>query len=271
MPSNTVVPTSIILGRGEVYFNRFDSVTAGLKTGERFLGNCESFEIGIEDETRDKFSSAEATAPLIKTVNVRRTPNITIVLDEFDEDNLSLAFMGDKSDYQQSAGTITDEAVPTTSIKKGYWFQLAPAGVLNRNIVATPVIRSAAAGGGTLYVINVDYIVDAVRARIFVITAGAIPNAGPLFVTYTRVVLAAGALPTVQAGISPFIEGFLRFVGKPASGRILEVEVWDASLSPDGNVPFIGDDFANFTLKGKVLADTVGHPLEPYFRVYKLS
>ena len=266
---NVVNANNILLGRGELFFDRYNA--SGIKTGERFLGNCESFALSIEDETRDKYSSAEPTAPLIKSVVVRRTPTLTIVLNEFDEDNLSLAFMGDKADFLQTAGTVTDEAIPTTSIKKGYWFQLGPLALPARNIAAAPVIRSAAGGGGTLYVINTDYIVDLVRARIFVVAGGAIPNAGPLFVTYTRVVYVAGNLPTAQAGISSFIEGFLRFIGRPATGPIWEVEVWRASMSPDGEVAFIGDDYASYTMKGKVLADTVLHPLEPYFRAYKLS
>jgi hypothetical protein len=268
MPSNVVVPGDILLGRGEVYIDRLDA--SGVKTGERFIGNCTTFEIKNEDETRDKYSSAEATAPLIKSVNTRRTPGISIVLNEINKENLALAFMGDNSTYTQSGATVTDEAVPTTSIKKGYWFQLGGAAPI-RDIVATPVIRSASGGGGTLYVLGTDYLVDQKRARVFVITAGAIPDAGPLFVTYTKNAIAGTALPTVRGGVSNFIEAFVRFVGTPATGPTWEVEVWKASLSPDGAVGFIADDYAEFTMNGKVLADTVGHPTEPFFRAYKVA
>lgn len=266
MPSNVVTPDSIILGRGEVYFDRFNA--SGVKTGERFLGNCQSFEIGIEDEVRDKYSSAEASAPLIKSVNVRRTPRIQVVLDEYDEDNLALAFMGDKADFLQTGASVMNEVPPTTSVKKGYWFQVGSLALPRRQISAVTVTGP---GGMPTYVNNTDYIIDAPRGRIFIVTAGAIANGASLEVDYTFATIAAAALPTVQAGISNFIEGFMRFVGKPGSGRIWEVEVWKASLNPDGNVPFIGDDFASFTMAGKVLADTTGHPTEPYFRAYKLS
>lgn len=266
MPSNVVTANSIILGRGELFFDRFNA--SGIKTGERFLGNCQSFELGIEDEVRDKYSSAEATSPLIKTVNVRRTPNLKIVLDEYDEYNLSLAFMGDKSDYQQTGATITDEVPPVTSVKKGHWFQVGVAPLYRRQLSAVLVKHTS---GSPTYVAGTDYILDAVAGRIFVITGGAIVDGQSLKVTYTFATIAAAAIPTVQAGISSFIEGFLRFIGKPATGSTWEVEVWKASLSPDGPVPFIGDDFASLTLKGKVLADTVGHSTEPYWRAYKLS
>ena len=34
---------NILLGRGKIYFDRFDS--SGVRTGELFLGNCPTFEI----------------------------------------------------------------------------------------------------------------------------------------------------------------------------------------------------------------------------------
>jgi hypothetical protein len=240
------------------------------RSGERFLGNCESFELGIEDETREKYSSAEATSPLIKTVNVRRTPNLKIVLDEFDQDNLALAFMGSTADYIVTGASVVDEVPPTAVVKKGYWFVVGavPATAPRRSLTAVSVKHTS---GAPTYVAGTDYILDAVAGRIFIISAGAITDAQSLKVSYTYATFAAGALPTVKAGDSSFIEGFVRFVGKPASGATWEVEVWKASLSPDGVVPFIGDDFASLTLKGKLLADTSGHPTEPYFRAYKLS
>lgn len=265
MPSNVVTPDSIILGRGEVYFDRFNA--SGIKTGERFLGNCQTFELGVEDEIRDKFSSAEATSPLIKSVNVRRTPGVNIVLDEFDEYNLSLAFMGDRSDFQQTTASPVNEVPPTTSVKKGHWFQLGGA-TPRRSISAVAVTGPA---GAPVYVLTTDYLIDAPRGRIYVVPTGAIADGASLEVDYTYATIAAGVIPTVQAGISSFVEGFMRFVGKPASGRVWEIEVWKASINPDGRVPFIGDDFASFTLTGRVLADTAGHPTEPFWRAYKLS
>jgi len=265
MPSNVVNANNVLLGRGECFFDRFNA--SGIKTGERFLGTCQTFEIGVEDEVRDKYSAAEASAPLIKSVNVRRTPNINIILDEFDEYNLALAFMGDREDYIVTGAVVANEVPPTTSVKKGHWLQVGGA-TPRRSISAVAVTGPA---GSPTYVNNTDYIIDATRGRIFIVTAGAIADAAALEIDYTYATFAAGALPTVQGGISNFIEGFVRFVGKPATGPVWEIEVWKASLSPDGIIPFIGDDYASFTIKGKVLADTIAHGANPFFRAYKLS
>jgi hypothetical protein len=51
----------------------------------------------------------------------------------------------------------------------------------------------------------------------------------------------------------------------------MEAEVWRVSLTPDGAAGFIGDDFAEYRIRGRVLADTVGHPTEPFYRVYETA
>lgn len=252
----------LLLGRGKVYFDRFDG--SGAKTGERFLGNCTRFEITTEDDLRKRYSSATSSSPQMKSVNVRRTQSIAITMDQFNKENVALALMGTVSTYTQSAGSAANESPPTAQVKQGYWFPLVFRDV--SNVVVT------GSGGTPTHVAGTDYDVDAVSGRIYVIPGGGITDGDTLEVDYDYAAhTGATALPKVQSGVSNVIEGFMRFIGDPASGPVWEAEVWKVSFTPDGALGFIQDDFGEMPLKGEVLDDSTSHPSEPYFQAILLS
>ena len=256
--SDTVQAGNLLLGRGEVYFDRFDA--NGLATGERFLGNCTTFEVSNNDDVREKYSSAEASSPLVKRINTRRTMELSIALNEFNKENVALAFMGAEATLSQSSGSFTSGSPDNITARLDRWVPL------QKRSVSSVVVKNSAQT--VTYVLNTDYKVDAVAGRLYFVAGGAITDAQALKVEYSYAVV---SLPKVQAGVSSFIEGKVRFVGKPATGPTWEVEVWKVSVSPEGALSLIGDDFAEFTLKAAVLADTSGHPTEPYFAAYKLA
>lgn len=273
MPSNVVVPGDLYIGRGEVYIDRLDANRA--RTGERFVGNCTVFSISTQDETREKYSSAEATAPLLKSVNVRRTPEILIALDEYNMENLALAFMGtSNATFAQTGASASNVVVPTGRVKQGYWFPLeSPSGTPRRGTVAEPLsaLTVETSPGAVAKVLGTDYEVDLVSGRVYVKPGGGITDGEALQVDFTYPTLSSTDAPYVIAGVSNFIEAYVRVKTKQAAGPSMEAEIWLASLSPDGEVPFIGDDFGEFRLRGRVLADTTSHPTEPYFRVYRTA
>lgn len=272
MSQDTVNAADLYLGRGEVYFDRFDA--SGLRTGERFLGNCSVFKIGLTDETKEKYSAAEATAPLIKQVNTRRTPEISITLDEYDQDKLALFHMGRATGLAQTGASATNIVPPAGRVKKGAWFPMeSPVGTPRRGTVALPItaVTLTGAAGTPVYVLGTDYSVDLVSGRVYIIPGGAILDGGALQLNFTFPTLTATTAPYVEAGTSNFIEGFLRFKSKQATGPSMEVEVWKVSIAPDGDQDLIGDDFGEYALKGRVLGDTSGHPTEPYYRVYETA
>lgn len=267
MALDVVNPADLLIGRGEVYADRLDASRA--RTGERFIGNCTVFSTTIEDEVRDKYSSAEATAPLIKSVNVRRTPSMSIAMNEVNQENLELLFMGTKTNFAQTGATKSNYVPPAARVKKGYWFPVEdPAGTARRSISAVTVTGPSAS---PTYVVDVDYKLDTTRGRIYVIPGGAIADAAALEVDFTYATITGTTLPYVQLGVSNVIEAYIRVIGKPATGPTLEGEYWIVSIAPDGEFSFIGDDYAEFRLAGKVLADTVNHPTEPFGRVFEVA
>lgn len=267
MAQNTANAADVYIGRGEVYVDRLDANRA--RTGERMVGVCDSFTISIGDELRDKYDTTLASAPLLKSVNVRRTPEISMLLSEWSPENLELAFMGTKTNFAQTGSSTTNYVPPTARVKKGYWFPVeSPAGTPRRSISAVTVTGPS---GMPVYAVTTDYLVDATSGRIYVVPSGSIADAASLEVDFTWATISGSTLPYVRGGVSNFIEAFVRVIGKPATGPTMECQVWIASLTPDGETDFFGDDYGEFRIRGRVLADEANHPGESNFVVFEVA
>lgn len=243
---------NLLLGRGAIYFDRFASGTTN-KTGELHLGNCTALEISTTDELKEKYSSMDATSGLLKSVNTKRTVEVKLTGDEFSLENLALALMGDSGTLSQTSGTITGETI-TTSSKQGRWYPTAKRSI--SSVVVKVGVATKTAG--------TDYEVDGTTGRIKILSGGTITDGSTVTVDYSYAVV---ALNTIAGGKASTVEGYLRFIGDPTAGPKYEVEVWRVSVSPEGAVPFIQDDFGSWSLTLKALGDNANHPNEPYYRV----
>ncbi len=247
---------NILLGRGKVYFDRFD--TSGNRTGELFLGNCPTFEITPSPEEVKKYSSADKAADLIASDVLRTALALRIVGDEFSKENLAMALFGDTSTLAQTGSTITNEAI--SSVLQGRYYPLTKRQVSAVNVTGT--------GGNPTYVLNTDFKVDAVSGRIYIVEGGGIADATNIEVDYTYATL---SLPTVRGMNQSSIKGYLRFIGDPARGPKYECEIWRASIRADGAIGFISDEYSSFTLTGDIESDAVHHVSEPHYRLIKLA
>ena len=69
-----------VLGRGELFFERFVSGTlAGL--GEHYLGNTPGFEISIEEEVLEHFSSDRGLRVKDRSVTLQNDASGTLTVD----------------------------------------------------------------------------------------------------------------------------------------------------------------------------------------------
>lgn len=256
MPTKEVNKADLMLGKGKVYFDRFDS--GGASIGERFLGEVEAFEITPNDERIKKYSHATAAAPLIADALVRRTMTLKMTVAEFSKENFALALMGDNSALAQGSGSVTTEAI--SGANQGYYYKLA-----NRQVSAVVV---SGTGGTPTYVVGTDYEVDAITGRIYIVPGGSIADDTDLEVDYDY---AADISETVRGGTASKIEGFVRFIGDPSQGPKWEAEVWKVSISPTGTIALIGDEFASAEISAEVEDDSENHAAEPFFRAIKRS
>lgn len=250
---------NLIVGKGSVYINRFDSNGNG--TGLRHLGNVDAMEITTEDDVIEKFSSMSASAPLYKKITRRRNVTVRLTLSEFNPYNLAVALQGELDEtYTQPATAVVGEVV-SSSVVLGAYYVLAKIGPYT----AGPALTT----GATPLVLGTDYeIADPIAGVIRLLeTSVVISDGDPLTAGYTPTAYAAGEVPKVKGGTQNTVEGSLLFIGDPSTGPKMKVEVWKASFNADGALGLISEEFADLGLVGGILADPLGHPGNELYQV----
>lgn len=96
------------VGKGAVYFTPVGGV-------ERHIGNVPEFELEIEIEELEHFSSMEGTRSKDLTVAAQKSATLRILMDEWSYQNLSFALLGDTDN--DSDGNITIDIMSENLIR----------------------------------------------------------------------------------------------------------------------------------------------------------
>jgi hypothetical protein len=103
-------------------------------------------------------------------------------------------------------------------------------------------------------------------------------STGPAHAAQAGVTTWSGSIPVMatsqlQGLTVGKIEGMLRLVDAEDlnTGKRLRVDFKKVSMTPDGNLPMIGEDFGTFNMKGKVEQDSTAAVGQQYFRLLELS
>lgn len=247
---------NLLLGAGQVFFDRFDS--NGASTGFRHLGNCETFELATEDDLLDKNESMTRARALYKRVTRRRTTTIRIAADEFSLFNMALGLMGAQASHAAQAGAaVVGEALFGDTVQYAV-HKTAKIGP----ITAVTVKFNAIAG-----VLGTDY--EILDANLGLIKILKVSSADPVTIDYTPTAYASG-WNEINGGTESAINGALMFVGDPATGPKYMVEVWKVSVTPDGGVGLISEEWGQFGLIAAVESDLANHPNNPLYLVTEL-
>jgi len=250
--------TKVLLNSAQLFFDRFDS--SGNKTGLLFLGNCTSFEVSANVETKEIFDSSTKERGLLASVDIRTNSEFTIKMTEFEKKKIAIALKGTASDVIQSSGSVSNEAA---KFYHDTYIQLAAVATAAKPISSVVVTGPS---GSPTYVAGTDYDADLVNARIYCRPASVIASGAVLEIDYTKSALVAGDVPKVSV-FDNTVLGYLQAIGDPLNGPKLKVDLWRSKLSPDGAFALIGDEFAEFAVRGKILSDKVNHPNEPYGQI----
>jgi len=242
--------TNLLLGAGAVYFNRED-VDKGLV----HLGNCTQFRIEFEDEKREVINRMTSSQGTYRKVTSKRTGRLNIIGQEFNPQNAAMVTMGSLSALAQGASSVTGEILATgAQAVAGAYYQTA-----FRNISAITITQ----GTKTLVLADDYEVIDTELGLIHILEGGAIWTDGvQVDIDYTY---SADTKTTIRGGDTGDIYGTIVFIGDPAAGPAMDVQVWRVSIEPQGGLDLIGDDFLEWTLNCEILDDTVNHPNEPYF------
>lgn len=246
---------NLLLGKGQLWAKRFD--TNGVGHAFLHLGNVETFEDTTADDNVDKFSSMSAGAPLYKRVNRRRTVTFKLVLSEYNPENMALLTMGSQSTLVQAATAVTGEALNATTIP-GAYYRTAKLGPISAVVVKF---------GATTGVLGTDYAITNAAVGMIRILPGTILT-GAVTIDYTPTAYTSPTGPqVVHGGDSGIVQAELLFIGDPTTGPKMMVNIWKASLTPDGAIGFISDDFANAGLSAAILDDSANHASSPLYEI----
>lgn len=250
-PSNQ----NLRLGAGEILFNRFDD--DGVPTGFLHMGNVETFELTTTDDRIQKFSSMKKSRPLYAERNRRRTATLRIVVDEWTAENLALGMLGDIVSYTQPATAVVDEvlvaaASPGVSngVKLGGFYKTA---LFNINTVTVEADAVALTAG-------VDYeVYNPALGLIHIFDDAPGVTAGDLLTaSYTPTAITAPGWKRIRGGNKNTINGSLLFLPDLAEGDDYAIQVWNVSVTPDGALGLISEDWGQFALSCAALEDTDG-------------
>lgn len=251
---------NLVLGRGIVYLNNFDS--GGNLLGERDVGNCPEFSFSTDINKLEHYNSRSGLKSKDKEVITQITPKIKFVLDELTIENFNMAILGTSHSVTQTAGNVTAEVV---TAKLGFRVDLA-----NR-AVSSVVVKSS--DEITTYVENTDYEIDTTKkddviGRINFLSGGSITDNEELHIDYDY---ADATYTKVYAMDQAKFESQVRFISDNPVGPQIEFTAWKVSITPDGDTAMIGDDWSTLSFTGEVLKDETNHSINPYFEVIRLS
>lgn len=251
--------SNLYLGAGELWFNRFD--TSGNKTQWRHLGNCSKFELSPNTQTAEKYSSMNGARGLLARAITQTGAEASLTLNEFDAENLALGFLGSATTSGlQGSGTATDQTLGTANVKKGYALDTG-----KRKIAVTGAKKSPA----TALTLGTDYSVDSDSGLITVLP-------GAVNIADGDTMLWSGSYPAITTPLikalgNALILGALRYrSASDSTGPRYVVDIWKASISPDGAVGFIGTDFAEMGFKIACLQDTTQASDNQFYQAQQL-
>ena len=235
------------LGRGELWFSRFKPNTQ-VPEGFRLFGNCPEFNLTIETEMLDHYSSMRGIREKDKSVPLETTRTGSFTCDDIQLDNLAYFFFGSKSKVTQTSATAQTETF--IGVVPGYSYQiglsnLTPTGVKSLANVAVTV-------GGSAKAANVDYLIDLELGILTIVEGGTIASGATVTVTYDR---GAKTFDQVISGTLP-IEGTLRFISYNPEGPKLDYFFPYVKLSPNGDMSLIGDEWLTTPFNVEILNAT---------------
>ena len=213
----------IVVGSGRLYFQPKG------QDGEVYFGDTPGFQIGLQTDKLDVYSSDSPVAEKIESVvrNVVRTASITC--QNVSQENLAMWLLGDETALSQTAVEVTDEEA---TVKKGEWYQLG--GGVGVKEVSSVTVQGSPDKANTYKALteDEDYKLDAKLGRILMLK-DVLAHDEPIKITYTP---KAEKYPQVQSSDDKTIEGALRFISDNTTGTNRDLWAPHVTIEPEGQI-----------------------------------
>jgi hypothetical protein len=267
--------SDILLGRGSIKLALLDS--GGKPLGFRHIGNCKVFSLGLEKETLEHKSSRSGVATIDREIPLSQKINVTVTFDEIlNFQNLATFLSGSATQSvtnRAATGTITDAVLApvAATTTKGMTYELRDstgARLYDINPGSLTVKGGATLGGASTLTGAANVEVDAAFGTVFIPATSSFTNGHGLWFSYTS----AGtekAVDMVDMMTVSKQSYFLRFEGINAASNDKKflVDLHSVSLTADGDLALLGDEFAEATVTGVAERNETGFPTSPVGRI----
>jgi hypothetical protein len=228
------------LGRGKLYFSLFKTGTY-TPAGFRWLGNTPEFNLTIDNQKLEHFSSDAGIRVKDKSIILETTQTGSLVCDDIQLENLALFFFGSAAALAQTALTAQTETI--NPVVQGQMYQIGVSDALPTGI------RSITNVVITGKVVNVDYSVDLELGLLTIIAGGSIASASSVTVAYDR---SAKSRTQVISGTSQ-VQGAILYISANPEGDKMDYLMPYVRLSPNGDFALKSDEWQKMPLSVEIL------------------
>lgn len=239
-------PQNYTLGRGTIHFGQFRPGTT-TPMGERYLGNTPEFNLTIDVENLDHYSSDRGIREKDDSVVLQADRSGSLTTDSIQPENVALFFFGKSDNVSVVAATgQTDSYVGSPA---GLSVQLGtnaqnPAGarnVSNVTMVTTPPTPALVEG--------TDYVVDVVRGRVMFEETDNVKALTKVDFTFD---VDASTRKRIISGSQP-IEGALRYLADNPKGENFDYFMPWVKITPNGDYQLKSDEWQSIPFMIEIL------------------
>lgn len=268
--------SDLYLGRGALFLASIITTT-GRPAHFRQLGNATSFTLNVSTETLEHQNSRSGVKVTDREIILSQKIGIAMSLDELNFDNLALFLSGaaenDVTGSNQARVASASDVLLHTDALKGFSYELRDTNgnrFYDLKDAGTVTIKSGASSAANTLVAGVDYEIDKIWGTVFLLSTGStFVNGHNLYFSYTTQSSEA-LLDRVNMLTTSKVSGFLRFkaINPANSDHQMLVDLHSVSLKADGDLPFIGEEFAELALTGVAEKNELGYASAPVGRIY---
>ena len=247
--------TELVLGRGEVYFDRFlPNTTSG--QGERYIGNTTTFQISREIERLTVKRSYRGSVHEAKGHAISEKIEVDMISDNISTENW-LDWFADPAVGVASYGTDYDVIIRDFVVRRGRYYQVStdPFGNFYFDRAALRYLDGAT---DPWLIAGVDYEFDTFRGRFYVRPdSPQIADGGTVRVRYYQ-------RPAGTYVIAPDVGevfGALRFISMNQEGGARDMFFPMVRLSPQGTIDMKGDEWQQMRFNAVALRKAPTQPL----------
>ena len=239
-------PQNYTLGRGELHFGKF---AAGTTTplAERYFGNTPEFNLTIEVENLDHYSSDRGIREKDDSVVLQADRSGSLTTDSVKPDNIALFFFGTKETVTVVAASAQSQTY--TGNPAGLTVQLGtnaqnPSGARNVDTVALVTVPPTPA-----LVEGTDYVVDKARGRVMFEETVNVKALTSVAFTYD---VDASKRDRIISGSQP-VEGSLRYLAMNPKGENFDYFMPWVKITPNGDYALKGDEWQTIPFSIEIL------------------